>query len=124
MATRSTISVKMKTGEIKSVYCHFDGYHAGVGKTLFENYQSQEKVESLVLLGALSSLGENIDSCVAYDRDRGEPFQIGTIWGCPLVKGIGPYYQEYNYYWDGNEWHCSAGCSNNFKKLSELFESL
>ena len=121
MATRSTISVKMKTGEIKSVYCHFDGYHAGVGKTLFENYTSQEKAESLVLLGGLSSLGEDIDSCVAYARDRGESLIISSLGSSPLENGLGHLWQEYNYYWDGNEWHCSSGYSNNFKKLSELF---
>lgn len=124
MATRSTITVKMKTGVIKSVYCGFDGYHSGVGKTLFENYSSQEKAEELVLLGALSDIGENIDSCVAYARDYGEPLVISTIARCPLEKGLDPYFQAYNYYWNGEEWYCSSGYSNNFKKLSEIFDPL
>lgn len=43
MATHSSITVKTSNGKFKTVYCHFDGYPEGVGKTLALHYNSQEK---------------------------------------------------------------------------------
>jgi hypothetical protein len=71
MATRSRIAIENQDGSVTSVYCHFDGYIAGVGKTLFENY-NRETTEQLVALGDLSQLYESTESSVAYARDRGE----------------------------------------------------
>ena len=42
----------------RSIYCHFDGYIAGVGKTLLNHYTDPEKVNDLMRLGDLSSLGK------------------------------------------------------------------
>jgi hypothetical protein len=71
MSTRSRIAIENQDGTVTSVYCHFDGYVKGVGKTLFENY-NREKTEQLVALGDLSQLYESTESSVAYARDRGE----------------------------------------------------
>jgi hypothetical protein len=71
MATRSRIAIENQDGTVTSVYCHFDGYVKGVGKTLFENY-NRETTEQLVALGDLSQLYESTESSVAYARDRGE----------------------------------------------------
>jgi hypothetical protein len=85
MATRSLIGV-MHGDKCKAVYCHFDGYLEGVGKTLLENYDSS-KANHLVALGDISVLAENIEVpadvehsfdnrakniTVFYGRDRGE----------------------------------------------------
>jgi hypothetical protein len=85
MATRSLIGV-MHGDKCKAVYCHFDGYLEGVGKTLLENYDSA-KANHLVSLGDISVLAENIvipefvehsfenraeGITVFYGRDRGE----------------------------------------------------
>ena len=87
MATRSLINVKCTDEKIRSVYVHWDGStHLPILK---KYYNSQEMAESLILLGDLSVLaprlspkmGENHsfdnpvkDICVAYCRDRGEPW--------------------------------------------------
>ena len=90
MATRSNIAMKTKEGKIVSVYCHWDGYVANNGKILLENYTDIDKIEALVALGSLSSLGFVIgeqqdfndrDTCkdewtLAYHRDRGEELSI------------------------------------------------
>jgi hypothetical protein len=34
MSTRSRIAIENQNGSVTSVYCHFDGYISGVGKTL------------------------------------------------------------------------------------------
>ena len=43
MATRSAIGIS-HGGVIKSVYCHWDGYLAGVGRTLLESYSKSPAV--------------------------------------------------------------------------------
>jgi hypothetical protein len=85
MATRSRIGLKLTDGTIKQVYCHWDGYVEGVGLTLVENYNTIDKVEELINLGDISSLGFKLSTdqphtfdnpvngvTVAYMRDRGE----------------------------------------------------
>ena len=93
MGTRSRIGV-MHGDNLKSVYCHWDGYLDHNGRILLEHYDSA-KANNLVALGDLSSLGtvigeqhpfsqfdvdmsrEDYDAkfgemCSFYGRDRGE----------------------------------------------------
>ena len=96
MATRSRIAIETTDTSgnkvIKSIYCHFDGYPSGVGKTLMENYQAREKVEALISLGDISFIKEEVTPSgshsfnspqervtVAYHRDRGEKFNPPRI---------------------------------------------
>lgn len=92
MGTRSLIGILNKDGSVKHIYCHWDGYPSGAGKTLVEHYTSFEKIQALLKLGDLSVLGEEIGvkhpfetynlpdeeqkkyegMCFAYGRDRGE----------------------------------------------------
>lgn len=37
MSTRSRIGMINPYGSVSSIYCHFDGYPEGVGKTLHDN---------------------------------------------------------------------------------------
>jgi hypothetical protein len=84
MSTCSKIAVKTEN-EIKSIYCHWDGYLSNNGKILLNHYTDKEKVLKLIELGDLSLLGKSTDKpvghsfenrikgyCVAYHRDRGE----------------------------------------------------
>lgn len=72
MATRSIIGIENEDGTITSVYCHYDGYVDGVGRTLLVKWCSRESAEALLALGDLSSLGDDLPSTVAFHRDRGE----------------------------------------------------
>lgn len=83
MATRSAIGYIRPDGSIRAVYCHWDGYPAGVGKILREHYTDPKKVAKLLKLGELSALGPEIgrkhsvaskrrDWTMAYHRDRGD----------------------------------------------------
>ena len=87
MATRSRIGIENADGTVTSIYCHWDGYPQGNGKTLAEHYQYREKVQQLIDLGSISSLHEFVfpegahnfsepekGVTVAYHRDRGEDF--------------------------------------------------
>jgi hypothetical protein len=96
MATRSTIALEYADGSVDCIYCHWDGYLKGVGKTLLDHYSDPFKVRELMDLGDISSLGEVIgekhpfsqfdglgmsaddyknqfgNMTTAYGRDRGE----------------------------------------------------
>jgi len=87
MATRSRIAIENQDGTVTSIYCHFDGYLSGVGKTLFEHYD-REKTEKLIELGAISSLGESILDTIAYHRDRNEDLYFETF---PNVEDLFDY---------------------------------
>lgn len=83
MATRSTIARHMPNGTVEQVYCHWDGYLTGNGRTLLKHYSDPVKLQQLLDLGDLSVLGPEIgekhdfdfpsgDVCTFYGRDRGE----------------------------------------------------
>ena len=115
MATRSNIAMKTKEGKIVSVYCHWDGYVANNGRILLENYADISKIEALVALGSISSLGEQIGDkqdfdnrdtqkdewTLFYSRDRGEELSIQEYDDIPSwIADM----EEYAYLWNGQEW--------------------
>jgi hypothetical protein len=92
MSTRSYISKKQPDNTYKAIYCHFDGYLEGVGETLVDSFANGSKVDELLKLGSLSSLGSNIISpndfntpnpdqnvTMAYHRDRGDDLEINEF---------------------------------------------
>jgi hypothetical protein len=115
MATRSTIAYKTERG-VTAIYCHWDGYPEGVGRTLHENYQAAYLIGKLVAHGDISSLGPEIGKQHSFDtrdgedtwttfytRDRGED--------CPskefeTIQEWMDYYDwsDYYYLWNGKEW--------------------
>lgn len=95
MGTRSFIGKLNGDGSVTGVYCHWDGYPEGVGATLEAHYTNPGKVDRLISLGSISSLGAEVapregqdhtfDSpaegvTVAYHRDRGEDLQPATTY--------------------------------------------
>ena len=114
MATRSTIGIQNDDETIEAVYCHWDGYLKGVGKTLKENYNSEDKIRQLLSFGNISSLGEDINSSLFYERDRQEKDQKSEI--LKTQKQLLDFRQEYNYVWINGEWLYYQNHLN-FKKL-------
>lgn len=83
MATRSFIGKTQSDGQIKSIYCHWDGHLEHNGAMLQCFYQDEYKIDALLDNGDLSALGievgvshdwEEFDTktCTFYHRDRGE----------------------------------------------------
>jgi hypothetical protein len=96
MGTRSRIALALPTGAFRSIYCHWDGYPAYVGRVLTQHHTDFDKVGQLMDLGDLSALREDIGvkhpfdppsyneadraaheaqygrMCLAYGRDRDE----------------------------------------------------
>jgi hypothetical protein len=110
MATRSTIALEYADGTVDQVYCHWDGYLDNNGKILYKHYVDPFKVQRLMDLGDISSLGTEVgdahdfddrdsagDGTTFYGRDRGEE---GT--GAKRFKDFADYeknhqYEEYEY---------------------------
>ena len=74
MATRSTIALEFADGTVGMVYCHWDGYLDNNGKILFHHYVDPFKVQRLMDLGDISSLGPDIGDKHDFDC----PFAYGT----------------------------------------------
>jgi hypothetical protein len=120
MATRSTIALEYADGTVDQVYCHWDGYLSNNGQLLLKHWQDPFKVQKMMGLGDMSSLGEGTgeqhsfddavgcSDCTFYGRDRGE---TGTE--AKRFKDFEDYeknhqYEEYEYILrrDG-EWYVS-----------------
>ena len=89
MGTRSAIGIK-HGDVVRAVYCHYDGYLEYMGRALTLYYQDSIKVNKLISMGDMSSIGAAIGSkhafndrsnyldngiaeqCTFYARDRGE----------------------------------------------------
>lgn len=146
MSTRGRIGIELSNGNIKSIYVHFDSYPEGVGKTLLKYYDAPEKINKLMDLGDISSLGEIYDEAVskadwngprvtlndsektytiAY-KDRGEdvPARIDED-EIGYISKAGKCWEEYMYlYKEGYDgiykWHCLK--VPYFKDLQEFME--
>ena len=120
MSTNSTIAVVHTNGTVSQIYVHWDGYVESVGKCLFENYATLDKVEALVALGNLSCLearpspGPNeahdynnaADGvCVAYERDRGEEDQQAEVYASIDELDSQGRSEEYDYMFSNGQWH-------------------
>lgn len=116
MSTRSAIIEKTANG-YRGIYCHFDGYVTGVGKTLHEHYRDPDKIRRLIDLGDIASLGERVEpegehsydrreegTTVAYCRDRGEPMDKPAAGATAeaVAKDIG--HNGYVYVWEDGRW--------------------
>ena len=128
MSTRSTISIQTPEGDIRTIYCHYDGYLSHTGALLHTYYNTQEKVEDLIALGDLSSLREKLtpdptsphsfvtpqeDVTVAYHRDRGQDLHIDRPVSIHDIDS-----QEYNYIFKDGAWHYWTDNVSNIQRLT------
>lgn len=139
------IAVEDANGTVRSVYCHHDGYVTGVGTVLVQSYSTSERVEKLLSLGALSSVGELLEQipnemvavllriphpsgCVAYHRDRGEDYRPPQKWNS--ADKLADYVQknflgDYVYVFrDGNWYVKSCAKPSGWNKVVEILLEL
>lgn len=114
MSTRSTIWIKNQDS-FEGIYCHFDGYLDGVGKTLFEHYNREELVRKLISQGDASYIGETIEDSRFYHTWRNEDLHI---FKCRSLLSGKSDFEEYNYLFDG-EWFLLNKSANPYKKLAD-----
>lgn len=106
MATGSLIGKANENGSITYVYCHYDGYPGHNGVMLKEHYDTIEKVNELLALGNLSSLGVTVEWCVAYSRDRGETGQEAETVNNLKIYLKHDWSIEYFYVYQQGKWAC------------------
>ena len=114
MATKSLIATQYDD-EIRFVYCHFDGYPEHHMPILATHYGTKEKVEALIDLGDLSSIGPKIkyllgdsynDFTCAYHRDKKEDWETVKPRTVKDKRGLhgAATDVEYIYLFDGDKW--------------------
>jgi hypothetical protein len=137
MATRSRIGL-LEGDKVKSIYCHYDGYPAFVGKVLFEFYKSKERVEALLSLGNLSYIAPRIEplgahsfskpekeTCVFYGRDRGETETEAVEHSYEDYIGfVDNDWTEYHYIYKDGEWYYLHHTDKKEYKLNRLENNL
>ncbi len=119
------------------IYCHSDGYLMHNGGILLDHYNTPEKVDELISLGALSYLGESLNPdpskqhdflnrqpgvCVAYGRDRGEDHTEAEVLTIDKIKSLYPWV-EYIYVFD-KKWKVGYLEQDKETKLKNLETSL
>ena len=133
MGTTSNIGLHEKNGNIRYVYCHWDGYYEHNGVVLYNFYNTKKKVENLINHGSLSYLGTEIGKkhnfnksyygCTFYHRDRGEEKDIEVA---EVLSALNPYagiyQQEYNYVFSEQTgaWYVKKLCGDKWKKLKNV----
>jgi hypothetical protein len=123
MSTRSTIAVQNENGSVSVVYCHFDGYLSGVGRTLAEHYTDREQVQSLLAWGDISALDQDIGRSVFYRRDRGESDTEARTFNTFEEYVAAGQWHEYNYFFSNGAWYVrSRAINDTFVLLTEAFE--
>ena len=110
MATRSRIGVVTKSGEVKSIYCHFNGGPEGVGKDLLnKEFKDVNEVESFIDEGDRSTIETSYN-------DRGEyyPPRINKTESEYWLSDL----QEWGYLYKEGEWFVIK--ANDRTKIYEL----
>lgn len=139
MATRSLIGKLNSDNTVNYIYCHWDGYPSHNGAILQEHYNTLEKVDALLALGDLSSLGKEIgekhdfdfhfgkpneDWCTAYGRDREEDEEDVEVKKCVLKSypSVGANsWTEYQYLFTDKGWKVNSG--DGWKLVEDLLEA-
>jgi hypothetical protein len=113
MSTRGRLGIELADESILSVYCHFDNYPEFNGVKLVENFNTREKVSSLIDGGDISALWTNLgwdnetlpETGPLYYSSRGEncPPRLDANKYDYLADGC----EEYHYIFTLNgEWVC------------------
>ena len=110
MSTRCLICKKLPDGNVRGIYCHHDGNLRWAGRTLLDCYTDEKKIDALLDLGAISSLGKTpdyADGTEAFQRDLGRSAEGNSASvraaGCEVETGGDI---EYVYLWRGDGWYC------------------
>ena len=128
MSTRSRIGLELSDGSVISSYCHYDGYPEFNGVKLVENFNTREKVSSLIDGGDISALWTNVgwdnetlpETGPLYYSSRGEdcPPRLDANKYDYLAEG-----EEYAYIYTLNdEWVCYNRYQFEDNRMPEVVE--
>ena len=104
MGTSSMIGIYNKEdGSVTASYCHYDGYVDGVGRTLFQHYNTQYDAEVVAKGGYISSLEEDyiVSRKEAVHSDAAIVYDTVDVF---LKCGANYAGADYLYIFDGDAW--------------------
>ena len=103
MSTNSVVAYLRSDGSIVSSYVHYDGYETGVGMTLLEHYNSDERALAVSVGGYYSSLSEDLRESLesSVHTEEVEMFDSMTEFEEYLMENS---HLEYGYLWTGGKW--------------------
>ena len=107
MSTNSVVAYLRSDGSIVSSYVHYDGYETGVGMTLLEHYNSDERALAVSVGGYYSSLSEDLRESLesSVHNDEPEMFDSMTEFETYLMDNS---HLEFGYLWTGGKWMVSS----------------
>ena len=107
MSTNSVVGYLRSDGSIVSSYVHYDGYETGVGMTLLEHYNSDERALAVSVGGYYSSLGEDLNESLnaSVHTEEVEMFDSMTEFETYLMDNS---HLEFGYLWTGGKWMVSS----------------
>ena len=113
MATRSFIAkYDHDKNEYTAIYCHWDGYPAGVGVTLRDHYNSSGQIDTLLTYGDISSLREDTNETKAesYQVVQGDKDAVAVTFKyfSDMVEHYRRVNCEFGYVWMDGIWECYA----------------
>lgn len=134
MGTRARVGLVLRSGSVRSIYTHWDGYPSHHGPLLLGHYNTVEKVKALLALGDLSSLGRELGQkhdfhaqvdkgwCTAFKRDRNEPHceAITSPNEDSFLRTCDDCGAEYAYVFSAGRWACSKVDGDGGFKWEEL----
>lgn len=108
MGTMSAIGKVNEDGSCDVVYCYHDGYAYHNGKILKENYTEIDKINELLELGSLYSLGKDTKETVAYCRDFGEEKRTASHFDNAeeIFEQCKENFLEFVYLFNNERWYC------------------
>ena len=103
MSTNSVVAYLRSDGSIVSSYVHYDGYETGVGMTLLEHYNSDERALAVSVGGYYSSLSEDLRESLesSVHTEEVEMFDSMTEFEEYLMENS---HLEFGYLWTGGKW--------------------
>ena len=129
MSTHCFIGVTQENNQLDNpqveyIYCHLDGGPQGVGETLQENYQDEQKIRGLIALGDLTCLGPTLENirmeiqddftpCTTARRrdqhmpwEKCQPMTVGSVqdfWALLPASNV-----DYQYLYDQGSWQVNG----------------
>ena len=103
MSTNSVVGYLRSDGSIVSSYVHYDGYETGVGMTLLEHYNSDERALAVSVGGYYSSLSENLNESLEKSAHTEEPEMFDSMSEFEEYLRENSHL-EFGYLWTGGKW--------------------
>lgn len=115
MATRSNIIAKFDDENYYGIYCHYDGYLEGVGKTLVNHYNDLDKIAKLFNLGDIRSLGKTVDETETEVLEDEWTSEIGCKSLSEMFDGGRFYFEDFTYVFEDGKWTYFCGDEIDFR---------